>query len=137
MRSVTSGGATANDAFLHAATNAPPFGGVGSSGTGSYRGYYSFKSLSHQRTIAKVPYWADAVLRVRYMPYQWGEMKRMAMLNPKPNFDRNGNVTRGLKYWLGLLFGLGGKTSSSAALRWGIFLALILGLGLKRNSLGL
>ena len=133
MRNVTSGGATANDAFLHAAINATPFGGVGSSGTGSYHGYYSLKAFSHQRTISKVPYWADFLLRVRYMPYKFSELEFMAKLGPKPNFDRQGNVVKGLKYWTGFLFGLGGKSAQSAAIRWGMLLAVFAATSLNRN----
>ncbi|KAF5127660.1 Beta-apo-4'-carotenal oxygenase [Metarhizium anisopliae] len=139
LNNVTSGGATVNDAFFHAMINATPLGGIGSSGQGSYHGYYSFKAFSHQRVITQVPKWAEKVLRVRYMPYSWDELSRYRMMNgQKPNFDREGNVTQGLKYWLGFLFGLGGKSTSSAALRWGIIFALIaMFFRLKRNSLGL
>ncbi|UNI20692.1 Hexadecenal dehydrogenase, variant 2 [Purpureocillium takamizusanense] len=138
LENVTSGGATANDAFFHCMVNASPIGGIGSSGTGNYHGHYSFKAFSHQRCIATVPAWAEKVLRVRYMPYSWGELERYKKISaPKPNFDRDGNVVRGLKYWVGLVFGLGGKSASSAALRWGILIAVLSFLGLKRSSLGL
>ncbi|GAO18085.1 uncharacterized protein UV8b_07330 [Ustilaginoidea virens] len=101
LDNVTSGGATINDAFFHATMNATPFGGVGGSGQGSYHGYYSFKAFSHQRVIAQVPKWAEMVLRVRYMPYSFSELDRYRMLNaPAPNFDRDGNVTTGLRSWL-------------------------------------
>lgn len=119
--------------------NATPLGGIGSSGQGNYHGYYSFKAFSHQRVIAQVPKWADKVLRVRYMPYSWNELSRYHKMNGhKPNFDRDGNVTKGLKYWFGFVFGLGGKSTSGSAVRWGILFALIATyLRLKRNSLGL
>ena len=117
---------------MHASTNAPPFGGIGSSGMGSYHGYYSFKAFSHQRTISKVPFWADSILRVRYMPYKMNELERMAVLNPKPNFDREGNVVHGLKYWIGLVVGLGGKNTKSAAFRWGLLVAIFAVVGLRK-----
>lgn len=105
---------------------------------GSYHGYYSFKAFSHQRVIAQVPNWAEKVLRVRYMPYSMSELERFKKLSaPKPNFDRNGNVVKGLKYWLGVIFSLGGKSATGAALRWGILVAIFAVLGLKRSSLGL
>ena len=136
---VTSGGATVNDSYTHASINATPFGGVGTSGMGNYHGYYSFKAFSHPRVIANVPKWAEAVLRVRYMPYSTSEVARyQKMTGLKPNFDRNGNVSRGLKYWLGFVVGLGGKSASSAAIRWGVVFALVATfVGLKRDSLGL
>jgi beta-apo-4'-carotenal oxygenase len=139
LLNVTSGGATVNDALFHAMINSTPLGGVGSSGQGSYHGYYSFKAFSHQRVIAQVPKWAERVLRVRYMPYSWNELDRYHKMNGhKPNFDRNGIVNKGLKYWLGFVFGLGGKSASGAVIRWGIFFTFIaMSLRLKRNSLGL
>lgn len=138
LHNVTSGGATANDAFFHCMINATPIGGVGSSGMGSYHGYYSFKAFSHQRVIAQVPGWAEKILRVRYMPYSWRELDRMRKMSaPKPNFDRDGNAVRGLRYWLGLVVGLGAGSASSAAPRWAVLVALVALLGLKRSSLGL
>ncbi|KAM4065622.1 aldehyde dehydrogenase family protein [Hirsutella rhossiliensis] len=137
LSNVTSGGATVNDGFFHAQTNASPLGGVGSSGMGSYHGYYSFRAFSHQRTIARVPGWIEKAFRPRYMPYSMKELERYRLLAlPKPNFDRDGNVIRGLKYWLAVVLGLGGKSSPSVALRWGVLIALLTVLGLKRSSLG-
>lgn len=133
LENVTSGGATINDALFHASINATPFGGVGGSGQGNYHGYYSFKAFSHQRIIAQVPSWADKLLRVRYMPYSFSELDRYRMLNGlSPNFGRDGNVIAGLKYWLGFMGGMGGKSTAGAAARWGVLFALISAfLGLK------
>lgn len=124
LLNVTSGGATVNDAFFHAQINATPFGGVGSSGQGAYHGYYSIKAFSHQRTIAKVPKWAEKVLRVRYMPYLGSELDRFHMLLAgSPNFDRNGNVVKGLGYWLKFVVALGGKSAVAALFRWAVVAA--------------
>ncbi|KAL7936593.1 Aldehyde/histidinol dehydrogenase [Trichoderma chlorosporum] len=138
INNVTSGGATMNDGFFHAMLNQSPIGGIGTSGTGNYRGYFSFKAFSHQRSIARVPGWADKLLRVRYMPYSSSELKRhRAMSEKKPNFDRNGQLVKGLKYWLTVLLSLGSKNTAGFALRWGVLVALAVTLALKRNSLGL
>lgn len=111
-------------------------GGIGQSGTGSYHGYYSFKAFSHQRTIAKPPYWADSFLRVRYMPYSWPHLKRLHLMNGvSPNFDRNGVQLKGLKYYLGLIFSLGGKSSKRALIRWAVFAVIAAVLGAKNGSL--
>lgn len=138
LKNVTSGGATINDGFFHAMLNPLPLGGIGTSGMGNYHGYFSFKTFSHQRSIAKVPGWADKLLRVRYMPYSWGDLKRHhRMAAPKPNFDRNGNLTKGLKYWLTMLLSLGSKSAAGFVFRLGVVLAMAVTLRLKRDSLGL
>lgn len=138
LNNVTSGGATINDGFFHAMLNQSPLGGVGSSGTGNYHGYYSFKTFSHQRSIAKVPGWADKLLRVRYMPYSTSELKRHRRISEKkPDFDRNGQLVKGLKYWIVVLLSLGSKGATGFALRWGVLIALAVTLGLKRESLGI
>ncbi|KAH6609695.1 aldehyde dehydrogenase 3b1 [Trichoderma cornu-damae] len=134
---VTSGGATMNDGFFHSMLNPTPLGGVGTSGTGNYHGYYSFKAFSHQRSIAKVPSWADKLLRVRYMPYSFSELRRhRRMVEKKPNFDRNGKLVKGLKYWLAVLLSLGAKSATGFVFRVGVVVALAVALGLKRRSFG-
>ena len=116
---MTSGGATWNDNFMHGSLNNVPFGGVGTSGTGSYRGKASFDTFTHSRTIAETPGWAEATLRVRYQPYDWTHLKFLRMMTEqKPNFDRNGKVVRGLAYWVKLVLGLGTVEKAGALLRW-------------------
>jgi beta-apo-4'-carotenal oxygenase len=96
-----SGGASINDVFSHASFAHAPFGGVGSSGTGSYRGRASFDAFTHRRTVATVPRWAEHLLDVRYMPYRFGKLKfARAALAPSVDFDRNGNVVRGWRWWI-------------------------------------
>ncbi|KAI9900353.1 hypothetical protein N3K66_004615 [Trichothecium roseum] len=140
INSVTSGGATINDGFTHASTPQAPLGGVGGSGNGNYHGYYSFKAFSHQRNIAQVPNWADKVLRVRYMPFNKSDLSQYLKLSSKkPNFDRAGNVKRGLGYWLGFVLGLGGKSAKGAVARWG-FLSVLVAISIelkRRNVIGL
>lgn len=46
-----SGGVTLNDTLLHFAQLELPFGGVGPSGTGSYHGWYGFRTFSHERGV--------------------------------------------------------------------------------------
>ncbi len=121
---MTSGGATLNDAYFHGAVNTVPFGGVGDSGWGASRGKASFDCFTHARTVAEIPNWADALLRVRYMPYDWGRLKLMRRLTgKKPNFDRNGAVVKGFGYWTSLILGLGASGIKGALLRWILVLA--------------
>jgi len=42
---------TVNDVMLHAAQDDLPFGGVGASGQGAYRGQDGFKRFSHARAV--------------------------------------------------------------------------------------
>ncbi|QWE08086.1 coniferyl aldehyde dehydrogenase [Polynucleobacter ibericus] len=49
-----SGGVTINDVFLHATVESLPFGGVGTSGMGSYHGKAGFDTFSHQKSILEV-----------------------------------------------------------------------------------
>ena len=48
-----SGGVSINDVLVHASIEDLPFGGVGSSGIGQYRGFDGFKTFSYARAIYK------------------------------------------------------------------------------------
>ncbi|WZU03060.1 aldehyde dehydrogenase family protein [Erysipelothrix sp. D19-032] len=47
------GGGMINDTLLHITNEALPFGGVRTSGIGSYHGKYSFETFTHQKAIMK------------------------------------------------------------------------------------
>jgi coniferyl-aldehyde dehydrogenase len=49
-----SGGITVNDVLLHAACDGIPFGGIGSSGMGSYHGKAGFDAFSHYKPVLQV-----------------------------------------------------------------------------------
>jgi coniferyl-aldehyde dehydrogenase len=51
LKSTHSGGVCINDAAFHVAAEDLPFGGVGSSGMGSYHGSEGFKTFSHGKSI--------------------------------------------------------------------------------------
>ncbi|EFQ28326.1 aldehyde dehydrogenase [Colletotrichum graminicola] len=134
LNEVTSGGATMNDAFFHASIGTVPFGGVGESGTGNYRGRASFEAFTHRRTIAQTPSWLEKFIRVRYMPYSPKELARLnRMTAGKPDFDRNGVQIRGVGYWLRFVLGLGAKGAKGALLRWVLVLASAYALTLRRS----
>ena len=121
---MTSGGATLNDAYFHASVNTVPFGGVGDSGTGQTRGKASFDCFTHLRTVSETPGWAESLLRVRYMPYDWGRLNFMRRMTvKKPNFDRNGAIIKGFGYWVSFLLGLGARGAKGALMRWLVLLA--------------
>lgn len=131
---VTSGGASFNDTFVHASFSQAPFGGVGQSGCGSYRGKASFDTFSHRRTIAQNPGWADALLRVRYMPYSFRNVEKSPLRPSRTGlgFDREGNPVRGLKYWTGFIIRLGARGAKGALMRW--ILVLVASWALTRNA---
>ena len=65
---VSFGGGCVNDTLMHIASTDLPFGGVGNSGMGSYHGYKSFETFSHQKSVLKKYNWID--LPLRYPPYK-------------------------------------------------------------------
>jgi aldehyde dehydrogenase (NAD+) len=77
LRETSSGGVCINDTILHLAVSELPFGGVGTSGIGSYHGKAGFDTFSHQKSILRKSFWLD--LKWRYAPYQGklGLIKKM------------------------------------------------------------
>lgn len=72
LRHVSFGGGCVNDTVIHLATSELGFGGVGSSGMGSYHGKKSFETFSHEKSIVKKSVRLDVL--VRYQPYAgWKE----------------------------------------------------------------
>ena len=62
------GGGAVNDTIVHLANSRLPFGGIGSSGIGSYHGKASFELFSHKKSIVRRYTWFDNNLR--YAPYK-------------------------------------------------------------------
>ncbi|KZM24096.1 aldehyde dehydrogenase [NAD(P)+] [Ascochyta rabiei] len=111
-----SGGASLNDGFFHASIPTLAFGGVGSSGQGSYRGKASFDVFTHRRSVTTTPAWIESLMDVRYPPYTSAKMKKFSGMNEvKPNFDRQGR-TIGWGGWLLGLVGLKGLAVLIAAI---------------------
>jgi len=68
LKEISFGGGCINDTLLHFASPYLPFGGVGSSGIGSYHGKASFDTFSHLKSILKKPLGFDIPLR--YPPFK-------------------------------------------------------------------
>ena len=66
-RAVPFGGGCINETNLHLASPYLPFGGTGSSGTGSCHGKASFDAFTHQKSILSHATWLD--LPLKYPPY--------------------------------------------------------------------
>ncbi|KAL9594157.1 MAG: hypothetical protein Q9219_007194 [cf. Caloplaca sp. 3 TL-2023] len=109
MRETQSGGVSVNDALFHGAIPTLPFGGVGDSGQGAYRGRSSFECFSHRRSVITTPGWMEGLLDVRYPPYEGKLAKFQKMSQLKPDFDRDGKVKFSLISFI-LSLGAGSKT---------------------------
>ncbi|SMO84698.1 aldehyde dehydrogenase (NAD+) [Gracilimonas mengyeensis] len=66
------GSGAVNDVVIQLSNPHLPFGGVGQSGIGSYRGKHSFDTFSHTKSIMKKYFWLD--IPFRYPPYK-GKLK--------------------------------------------------------------
>lgn len=88
-----------------------PFGGVGSSGQGAYRGKASFDVFTHRRSVTNTPAWIEGMLDIRYPPYTLKKQQKFAGMNEiKPDFDREGRKIG----WLGWALGLVGVKGVAA-----------------------
>jgi beta-apo-4'-carotenal oxygenase len=120
LAEIRSGGATINDGFFHASIPTLAFGGVGTSGTGSYRGKASFDCFVHRRSITKTPGFIEGMLAIRYPPYGRKIKQYKMMQDKKPNFDRMGRVQKG---WIAWILSLGASNTTGALTRY-ILIAL-------------
>ncbi|KAL8951651.1 MAG: hypothetical protein Q9222_002379 [Ikaeria aurantiellina] len=131
MRETQSGGVSVNDALFHGSLPTLPFGGVGDSGTGAYRGRSSFDCFSHRRSVTTTPGWMEGMLDVRYPPYEGKLAKFKKMNDMKPNFDREGRVKFSL---IAYILGLGANSMSGGIVRYAV---VLLGMySLQKSILG-
>ncbi|MEB3192887.1 MAG: aldehyde dehydrogenase family protein, partial [Snowella sp.] len=63
----SSGGICFNDTLLQFSAINLPFGGIGSSGIGSYHGKASFETFSHYKSVLKRDLWLE--FNLRFPPY--------------------------------------------------------------------
>ena len=68
IKNISFGGGCINDTIMHLSTSTLPFGGVGSSGIGSYHGRASFETFSHKKSILKKSNLVD--IKIRYAPFK-------------------------------------------------------------------
>ena len=126
LRETRSGGASINDGFFHGVIPTLAFGGVGDSGTGSYRGRASFDGFVHRRSITKTPNWMEKLLGVRYPPFtgtdKYQQFARVSV--SKPNFDREGKENFSLVWYI-LTFGT--KSVSKGLMRALLVVAVAVG----------
>ena len=60
IRRTSSGAVVTNDTLMHFTNPELPFGGVGSSGLGSYHGRFGFEAFSHKKPVLEKATWGDA-----------------------------------------------------------------------------
>ncbi|XP_051865888.1 aldehyde dehydrogenase family 3 member B1-like [Pristis pectinata] len=65
----SSGGFCSNDNLMQSSLNTLPFGGVGSSGFGTYHGRFSFETFSHRRACLLRSPGLESLNVARYPPY--------------------------------------------------------------------
>jgi len=80
LDSTSSGGVCVNDVLVHITHDGLPFGGVGSSGMGSYHGRKSFETFSHQKSVLIRKQSLEKVFAVRYPPLNMSKMNRLICL---------------------------------------------------------
>ncbi|MCX6176091.1 MAG: aldehyde dehydrogenase family protein [Bacteroidetes bacterium] len=68
LAKTSSGGVSINDTLVHVANHHLPFGGVGGSGYGSYRGKHTFEVFSHKKSVMRSPLWFN--VPIKYPPYK-------------------------------------------------------------------
>ncbi len=77
INAIPFGGGCINNAALHLTNHHLPFGGRGLSGSGNYRGKFSFDTFSHKKGVMKTPTWFDPA--ARYPPFK-GKLKLLQWL---------------------------------------------------------
>jgi len=59
---ISNGATVINQLMYHLLVPGLPFGGVGTSGTGAYHGWWGFETFSHRKAVLRKPSWPDPAL---------------------------------------------------------------------------
>ncbi|CAJ0590166.1 unnamed protein product [Cylicocyclus nassatus] len=76
----SSGGVTVNDVVMHFTVDTLPFGGVGNSGMGRYRGKYGFDTFTHEKSVLKRGFFGESLQSARYPPVSKDKLRTLARL---------------------------------------------------------
>ena len=87
IESISYGGGCINDVILQVSNHYMPFGGVGSSGTGSYHGKFGFDTFSHKKSIV----WSKTMidLPIRYAPFNTLKFRMLKKILESFNDSKN------------------------------------------------
>ncbi|CAD6197659.1 unnamed protein product [Caenorhabditis auriculariae] len=77
LRETSSGGITVNDVLMHLTVDTLPFGGVGNSGMGRYRGKFGFDTFTHEKSVLQRGFLGESLISARYPP---STPEKLAML---------------------------------------------------------
>ncbi|CAL9684597.1 unnamed protein product [Knipowitschia caucasica] len=80
LAETSSGALVSNDCLVHFTVSELPFGGVGHSGTGSYKGRHTFERLSHLRSVLLKSLSLEAVNSMRYPPHSQSKLRWARLL---------------------------------------------------------
>lgn len=103
IHNTRSGSVTINECWGTNMIPQAPFGGVGSSGTGSYHGEYGIDAFSHKRTIAHPGILARWLLSITNPPYGRGSGVRELSSAISPEYFKQGETLENDYYRLGKL----------------------------------
>jgi len=78
VKVISAGSLCINDVLMFSAVPELPFGGVGESGMGAYKGERGFFNFSHHKAVMKRSWWPDIPLR--YAPYRKGKFSLIKKL---------------------------------------------------------
>jgi len=79
FRDISFGGGSLNDTVLYFANRRLPFGGIGTSGIGSYHGEHGFKCFSHYKAVMEKGTWIEPWL-FKVPPYTESKLKVLRWL---------------------------------------------------------
>lgn len=116
LENTSSGGVCINDTVMHLTVAALPFGGVGSSGMGSYHGKKSFDIFVHKKSamIRNFSLIGEKAQEVRYPPYSTKatSILRLATTTLNRSFNFKSYLFYGLAFGLGVGVTVGGDRKS-------------------------
>uniref|UniRef100_A0A8R1TYA7 Aldehyde dehydrogenase n=1 Tax=Onchocerca volvulus TaxID=6282 RepID=A0A8R1TYA7_ONCVO len=91
----SSGSVTVNDVMLQFLVDTLPFGGVGQSGMGRYRGKFGFDTFTNQKALLIRSFFGDSLLAMRYPPLTDKKFKHLKLLT-----ERRRPLPSSLPNWL-------------------------------------
>ncbi|KAL3985509.1 Aldehyde dehydrogenase family protein [Acanthocheilonema viteae] len=112
----SSGSVTVNDVTFQFIIDTLPFGGVGQSGMGRYRGKFGFDTFSNHKALLIRGFFADALFAMRYPPFTDKKFKYLKLL-----IERRRSLPSSLPSWLiRISFLIAGVVFGAVLQRYGI-----------------